>query len=112
MHRISFPVRARANVLVVGTVKVLGTEVRGPRWESGARAVADEPTRTATTINPAATVNADALRLALLLISNHQDYARPARTSHQHCRCSIGYRLDPLADWAARRERSDECWDR
>jgi hypothetical protein len=76
-HRIRFPVRAARNVLIVGTVKVLGTEAPLGRWDE--RAVADELTKTAATSNPATTTTANTPRLALPLIG--YPILRPARPS-------------------------------
>ena len=47
----------------------------------GERAVADDPAKTATVTRPAATINANTLRLARLLIS-HRYYDHPAPPSH------------------------------
>ena len=92
----SFPVCAAVKILVVGTLKVLGTEVRGCRWDRGERAVADDPAKTATVTRPAATINANTLRLARLLIS-HRYYDHPAPPSHNPLGDSLLHRAVAVA---------------
>lgn len=80
VQRMSLPVCAAGNVRLAGTVKVLGT-LRGCRSDRGARAIADDPAKTATVRTPAAASNANTLRLAVLLMNRY--YGHPAPPSHK-----------------------------